>query len=336
MERIGVTIGKFLPLHKGHQLMISFGASMVDHLYVIVSDRLENDSCIPLITRFNWVTKWIESFNHNNITVLYHRDKSPIPDDIDEYGTVLDKEFQTYWRKTFQLLTPDATHFVSSDRYGKTMSDLLGIKWIPVDPDREMFDISATKIREDVSNNFHFIADEIKSNFVKKIVFVGPESTGKSTFAKRASKEFHGIYVPEYGRTVTNFEPGIGEEGFWDIIYGQRELSRHAVEKGMKPYVFSDTEAFTTNLFFVHYFGKENQKMLQESLADHFDLYVLLSPDVQWMDDGTRIAGACITRKWFFDKMKNFLEENKLPHIIISGSDYELRWEFVKKAINQL
>ena len=52
----GLTLGKFAPLHKGHQLMIDTALAEMDELLVIVYDCPETTS-VPLNVRSSWLKR---------------------------------------------------------------------------------------------------------------------------------------------------------------------------------------------------------------------------------------------------------------------------------------
>ena len=52
----GLTLGKFAPLHKGHQLVIEMALAEMDAVTVIIYDAPETTS-IPLNIRSNWLRK---------------------------------------------------------------------------------------------------------------------------------------------------------------------------------------------------------------------------------------------------------------------------------------
>src|SRR5689334_3006373 len=52
----GLTLGKFAPLHKGHQLVIETARAEMDEVSVIIYDAPETTS-IPLNIRSNWIKK---------------------------------------------------------------------------------------------------------------------------------------------------------------------------------------------------------------------------------------------------------------------------------------
>jgi HTH-type transcriptional repressor of NAD biosynthesis genes len=342
MRRVGVTIGKFMPLHKGHELMIEFGAAMMDELQVVVSGN-ETD-LISLTTRYNWVRQFVYEKRLNNVGVHLHIDKSPTPINIDKDGTVLDVDFQYYWANVFTKIDRRITHIVSSDKYGQAIADRMNLEWLPVDPGREMVEISATKIRKDPTKYFKYISDVAKPYYVKKVAIVGPESTGKSTLVKSLGKFLNGSIVHEYGRTVSEAKKNnLNADDFLPIARGQQALIDIAVRNAATPLVVIDTEALTTYLFSKIYLDSPKDIILDFAADQEIDLYVVLAPTVAWVDDGTRVAGNQADREQFFEDLVGLLEHNKRQYIIVDETDYVLRqtqaatgiYNFVNQRLTQ-
>jgi len=329
--KVGLSIGKFMPLHKGHELMLDFGVAMLDKMNIVVSGN-ENDG-IPLTVRYDWVrTKYKDN---PNVKVHYHMDESPEPVNVDENGTVLDPEFQEYWKNEFARMVPHATHFVSSDMYGKTMADLLGIKWLPVDPKREMVNISATLIRNDPVTHFGMISDVAKPYFTRKIAIVGPESSGKSTMIEQLADHFGSETVNEYGRTLSEVNGNdMSKDDFLDIMNGQQALIDIAVKKATSPFVFIDTEAYTTYLFSKIYLGEYMDEILEFSHNQEIDHYIVLSPNVDWVDDGTRVLGDQQKREQFFEEIINILQKQDKSFDVVEDMDYRERFWVSVDAVN--
>ena len=78
--RIGLTLGKFAPLHKGHQFLIERALAETDHLIVIVYDSPEITT-IPLSVRAGWIRKLYPS-----VEVLEAWDGPTIVGDTPEIG----------------------------------------------------------------------------------------------------------------------------------------------------------------------------------------------------------------------------------------------------------
>jgi HTH-type transcriptional repressor of NAD biosynthesis genes len=336
MEMSGVTVGKFMPLHRGHELMIKFGSQMLDELFVFVSGN-ESDE-IPLSIRLEWVREFVRKENLNNVVVICHMDQSPIPRNIDENGTVLDEDFQEYWVNQFSMYTPNISHIVSSDMYGKVLADrMLGVKWLPVDIEREMISISGTVIRANPKEHFDFISDSAKPYFVKKIAFVGAESSGKSTATKTFAKMWNVHFANEYGRTLTTTqEKQFTEYDFYDIMKGQDTLIRLADQRNVKDGKFitlTDTEAYITYLFSKIYLGRYLPRILDFARQQKIDKYIVLAPNTKWVNDGTRVMDDQQDRIDFHEEIIRLLEENDENYTVIDDPFFTDRQEKISRAI---
>ena len=332
MKTVGLTVGKFMPPHIGHKLMIDFGSIMYDEMVVIVGGE-ETDE-IPVSKRVEWLE---EHYAGTNVRIEKFFDTIDIgTDEVDEHGTVTNDTFWKLWTAVFRHYAPNATHFVSSDWYGKRAAHDLGIEWVPVDLDRETFPISATAIREDPMQHWEYILPEAKGLYMKSVAVVGPESCGKSTLTKLLAEKFRTVGVPEFGRTLSFAKNNkLTEDDFDTIVNGQMALTI-ASAIHMNRIIFSDTEAYTTYLFGKIYLNKNLTHIKDFAISQQFDLYLLLAPTVNWVDDGLRVVPEDDARWKFFNDLKDFLEENNKPFIIIDAGDFgERRLEAVL-AVNDL
>ena len=337
MKKIGVTIGKFMPLHMGHETMIEFAAKELDKLVIIVSSDEEDapfqHSDMHLAARYHIIK---EKYAHyKNIRVVMHKDTIGDPISVDEHGTAQDDAFWQYWLKVFSKHAPKATHFVSSDRYGKEAAKRLKIVWMPVDPDRELVNISATEIRNDPIANWKYIAKEFRHYYVKRVVVVGPESTGKSTLVKDLGKFFGSPAVPEYGRIKTEqMGDDLWEQAdFYEILSRQHTLNDIATNQTENGLVFVDTEAYTTFLYGRTYIEQTIWGIEHAAIEEHFDLYVLVPPAIPWKDDGTRVMPGQGDRQRFFDQMLEFLQFSNKPFIVCTANGRDDRVTFVANAM---
>lgn len=331
MNKVGITVGKFMPFHIGHEFMIDFAVSQLDSVDVIVSGN-ETD-IIPLSVRYGWLSQ--RYANNSKVKIHYHIDNIPMGD-TDENGTVIDTAFWNQWIKVFRDFSPYATHFVSSDMYGQKAAHLLGIKWLPVDPKRETFKISGTAIRQDPMKHWDMITHVAKNYYLKRIAIVGPESTGKSTLTAYLAEHFNTVGVHEYGRTISETKSNVLDKNdFIDILQGQNAMIEIASKHANK-ILFTDTEAFTTYLFGLIYLNTKIPEIYLSAISQHFDHYIVLAPTVKWIDDGTRVIPDYAVREKFYNSMISFLTEHNKSFTVVDDTSYRERTTRATNIVNNL
>ena len=152
MKKIGFTIGKFAPLHKGHQFLIETALKEMDELYVVVydTDLIKNS----VQERADWIKKL-----YPNVKIIYAFD-SPT-----QYG--LDKESVNIQMEYLSKLIKDipVTHFYSSELYGEKVADYLKIENRIVDKERINVPISAKIVRTDTKTNTKYLEDFVYKEF---------------------------------------------------------------------------------------------------------------------------------------------------------------------------
>lgn len=148
-EKIGFTIGKFAPLHKGHQLVIETGLKEMDKFFVVIYET--NLLNIDLETRAKWIKKLYPKVK------IYFAENPPKQYGLDNVSVDIQMK---YLEKIIKYEKP--THFYSSELYGKCVAKYLNIVDRQVDNKREKFNISGTQLREDLESN---------KNWVENIVY---------------------------------------------------------------------------------------------------------------------------------------------------------------------
>ena len=217
----------------------------------------------------------------------------------------------------------------SSELYGEIYANHLGIKHQMVDLERKKYPISGTLSRNETNKYWNMITDAAKPYFMKRIVIMGPESTGKSTLVKNLSKHYNCKLVEEYGRTYTNITTtkGLTLQDFENISVGHKKEVDEIIDK----LVIVDTEAITTKIFGELYLGKCESSIIDDIIKNQkYDLYFLMNVDVPWVDDGTRDFPHL--REWHLNRLKVELECNGIDYVLIDGN-YEER---LKKAICEI
>jgi NadR type nicotinamide-nucleotide adenylyltransferase len=239
-----------MPLHKGHELVLDLAFSDCEKVTIVVYDT----------------------------TVTGHSLDMPISKRID-------------W---LEHLYPDAEAIVpirdyifdgSNDepRHAQTYADQL------VDVDRTIYPCSGTQIRNDLYENKMFVHPYVYASLIQRVVFVGTESTGKSTLARAMAEEHNTAWVHEYGREL--WEAQNLQGSFSDMLkIGREQLRREDIcALYAKDYLFCDTNAWTTYQWSLMAYGKADPR-LRKLAADRMKSYqwVVCDNDFGWIQDGTR------------------------------------------------
>ncbi len=147
-EKIGFTIGKFAPFHKGHEFLIETALKEMDKLIVVVYDTDVID--VDTEKRAEWIKE-----KYPNVQIKFaHNPPS-------QYG--LDKKSvniqMKYLTKIMENEKP--THFYSSEKYGKSVAEYMNIIDRRVDNDRQTVPISASQIRNNIEEKKNWIENRV-------------------------------------------------------------------------------------------------------------------------------------------------------------------------------
>ena len=152
---------------------------------------------------------------------------------------------------------------------------------------------------------------------VISICFHGAESTGKSVLAEQLSYALRCPWVPEYGRTYCE-ERGTDLDlaDLLAIAEGQA-LAVKAAQVDHPRLLLLDTDQLMTAAWAEMLFGTVPEALLAYPKAD---LYLLFTPDVPWIDDGTRFFGKRPLRSRFAALAEQMLVRSEVPYRVVSGT----------------
>jgi len=174
---------------------------------------------------------------------------------------------------------------------------------------------------------------------LKKIVILGPESTGKSTLCTQLAAHYNTVWVHEYAREylLTN-----GKEYTYDdlgrIAEGQVLKEDNAVAdipdsgSGKPALLFIDTNLYVIKVWSEFVFNKCDNRVLTQIANRPYDLYLLCSTDLPWVKDELREYPDLLSREKLFHHYKDAMVNQEVPWVEISGT-YEQR---LKKAISAI
>lgn len=161
------------------------------------------------------------------------------------------------------------------------------------------------------------------SNSCIRVVFFGPESTGKTTLAKALAKAFKTRWVPEFAREYLEEKLArTGEictpEDIYPIAEGQMRLENQALQQA-DIFLFCDTNLLSTEVYAKAYFdGWCDTRVLEANKVNHYDLYFLTDIDVPFEQDLLRDRPH--QRQEMFDAFKTALNEHNITYTILQGS----------------
>jgi NadR type nicotinamide-nucleotide adenylyltransferase len=159
---------------------------------------------------------------------------------------------------------------------------------------------------------------------LKKIVIIGPESTGKSTLSAQLAEYYHTEWVPEYAREYLLTH---GKEYTFEDLYligkNQLKLEDEYAERVKSGLLFIDTDMYVMKVWCEVVFGKVHD-FIEEAIAQRkYDLYLLCDTDLPWVQDELREYPDLETRRKLFLRYYELMEHQEVPFVVIRGSQEE-------------
>lgn len=298
----GLVVGKFCPLHKGHEFLIKTSLEQCEKVIVLSYTSKVFKGC-DAASREEWLKRIDCDQDRLDIHVI--DDFVYIDDDAPE-----DQHRQLCAEYLLNVLETSVQAVFSSESYGdgfaahlsKYFTDTfpkqpLTVDHIMVDWPRSNFPISGTRLREAIASGDNTLVDKFMSpgvspSFVRKILFLGGESTGKSTLVMSLFKHFNSAAAPEFGRV--HYDNRNQKLMYEDMAYIAKtqiaiedERARHL---NPDQYLFCDTSPLTTLFYSKEWFGRVANSLteLMWGTEQRYHKIYLCAPDFPMVQDGTR------------------------------------------------
>jgi NadR type nicotinamide-nucleotide adenylyltransferase len=171
---------------------------------------------------------------------------------------------------------------------------------------------------------------------IKKVVVIGPESTGKSTLCQKLAEHYNTLWVPEYAREY--LEKNGREYSYDDLLIiakGQIEREEKTIQQLTTHHslLFIDTNMYVMKVWAEFVFNKCHNWILNRIAERDYDLYLLCDIDLPWVEDVLREYPDKKIREKLFFFYKELMTNQSTPWRIISGN-YEERLEKAIKIID--
>ena len=169
----------------------------------------------------------------------------------------------------------------------------------------------------------------------KRILILGPESTGKSTLAEMLAQHYAEPWVPEVAREyLEKLDRPYTYEDL--LLIGKRQLSlEDELAATAKHFLFCDTDLRVIQVWSQHRFGKVDPWVLDEIVRRTYDLILLCAPDLPWKEDPLREHPELEMRQHFFEVYQQLAQASGFPWVLISGETAE-RLSTAIEAIDSL
>jgi HTH-type transcriptional repressor of NAD biosynthesis genes len=177
-------------------------------------------------------------------------------------------------------------------------------------------------VRSDPYGHRAYLHPRVYRDLVTHVVLLGAPSTGKSSLAETLAREFHTLWMPEYGREYWDthqVERRLSPQQLVEIANGHLEREETLLQQA-NGYLFTDTNALTTRIFAMYYHGSAAPRLeeLADLAAGRYDLVFLCGDDIPYDDSWDRSGDG--NRQVFQKQIVADLLVRKIPFFTLSGS----------------
>jgi NadR type nicotinamide-nucleotide adenylyltransferase len=193
---------------------------------------------------------------------------------------------------------------------------------------------------------------------LKKVVILGPESTGKSTLSSQLAAHYQCLWCPEYAREyLLKHGMDYTYEDLLIIAKGQvaleeeysrrqqrqagtktaahRESGTGLVPVGNPGLLFIDTNMYVMKVWCEFVFGKCHSYILEQIAQRKYDLYLLCNVDLPWVKDELREYPDLDRRLALYNIYRQIMINQPVAWVEISGN-YEQRLSRAIEAVETI
>lgn len=178
---------------------------------------------------------------------------------------------------------------------------------------------------------------------IKKVVLIGPESSGKSTLCEQLSAHYNAPLVKEFARTyLNNSGAAYSHDDLIHIANGQLLEEKKAIdniklqEDSDNPsLLFLDTDLYVIKIWSELVFNKCDASILNALAENNKSLYLLCEPDIPWVADSLREYPDQAIRNRHYHHYKDAMLNQHISWVNING-DFDTRFNKAVAAVDAL
>ena len=308
---LGLAIGKFLPLHRGHRSLLETARARCDDVVAIICDAGWHDVDAEL--RAGWIAESVPGIR----SLVVDQDELRLADD-DTEG----------WAKaTLDALGARPDVVFTSEDYGPRYASLMGAEHVMVDRNRTAHPIAGSAIRAQPHAHLDWLDPHVRAHYVTRVSVIGAESTGKTTLALALAAHYGVGHVGEFGRVYTEAMPDPGRyrwvtRDFRLIAEAQAALEDDTA-RWCPPPLICDTNPFLTALFHEAYLGRPDPELERAAKERHYDVFVLTDPATPFEQDHTGLRRDGPPRRTMHRRCREYAHSTDARLVEVSGSPGE-------------
>lgn len=173
---------------------------------------------------------------------------------------------------------------------------------------------------------------------LKKIVVIGPESTGKSTLCEQLAQHYNSLWCPEFAREylltygkkhdfddLLNIAKGqIAMEEEYVLLASKKEIMSFGLPDQPSPgLLLIDTNMYVMKVWCEFAFGNCHQWIIDQIVERKYDLYLLCNTDLPWIKDELREYPDLETREKLYAIYEDIMINQVSPWANIYGNTEE-------------
>ena len=335
-QTVGVVLGCFAPLHRGHMELILKAKKENDLCYVIVCgyDGDKGGKALPLRKRIRYVK---ETFANDELVKVISVNDTELG--LDES---MSPENWRIWLNAALTQIKDngdgdleRTWYVGEPRY---VDDLDRLGETAILTDRSILPISATKIRSNPIKYWDYISPVFRKVYSHNILITGTASEGKTTLTRDIARLFGIPHSEEMGRvrmaTTSKTDAELDFGDFHYNLYEQNnENAKNIDSLSNRGVIISDTDNLVTLMYAKMYADEPEFELSQDdynalyTVAKQQSKYIkwskifVLAPNGEFVDDGVRYMGHSdiAIRQKLFNFLIKLLDDFGYEYEILKG-----------------